>query len=50
MDLTLRLVPGPLVSFGKIDVVGLTAVEPGFVERRLPWRPGDLITTKRLTE
>ena len=50
MDLTLRLVPGPLVSFGKIDVVGLKAVEPGFVERRLPWRPGDLITTKRLTE
>ena len=50
MDLTLRLVPGPLVTFGKIDVVGLKAVEPGFVERRLPWRPGDLITTKRLTE
>jgi translocation and assembly module TamA len=50
MDLTLRLVPGPLVTFGKIDVVGLKAVEPGFVERRLPWRPGDLITTTRLTE
>ena len=50
MDLTLRLVPGPLVTFGKIDVVGLKAVEPGFVERRLPWRPGDLITTERLTE
>ena len=50
MDLTLRLVPGPLVTFGKIDVVGLKAVEPGFVERRLPWRPGDLITSERLTE
>jgi translocation and assembly module TamA len=50
MDLTLRLVAGPLVRFGAIEVVGLTAVERDFVERRLPWRQGDLITSERLAE
>jgi translocation and assembly module TamA len=50
MDLTLQLVAGPLVRFGETEVVGLTAVERGFVEQRLPWRPGDLITSERLTE
>jgi translocation and assembly module TamA len=50
MDLTLRLVAGPLVRFGAIDVVGLTEVDRGFVERRLPWRPGELITSERLAE
>ena len=50
MDLTLHLVAGSLVRFGAINVVGLTEVEPGFVERRLPWRQGDLITSGSLAE
>jgi translocation and assembly module TamA len=49
MDLTLQLLAGPLVRFGKIDVVGLTEVDRDFVQRRLPWRQGDLITSERLT-
>jgi translocation and assembly module TamA len=49
MDLTLQLVAGPLVRFGAIDVVGLTEVDRDFVQRRLPWRQGDLITSERLT-
>ena len=48
MDLTLHLVAGSLVRFGAINVVGLTRGRPGFVERRLPWRQGELITVGEL--
>jgi translocation and assembly module TamA len=48
MDLTLRLNVGPLVRFGEIEVTGLQQVQRDFVERRLPWQPGELITAERL--
>ncbi len=48
MDLTLRLNAGPPVHFGAIEVSGLDQVQRNFVERRLPWRPGELITAERL--
>jgi translocation and assembly module TamA len=48
MDLTLALQPGPLVRFGEIDVEGLTSVEEAAVRRRLPWQPGEPITTDAL--
>jgi translocation and assembly module TamA len=50
MDLTLRLDAGPLVRFGSIRVVGVDEVEEDFVEKRLPWQPGELITSERLAE
>ena len=50
MDLTLRLDTGPLVRFGTINVTGLSEVERDFVEKRLPWQPGELITSERLAE
>ena len=50
IDLTLRLNTGPLVRFGEIKVAGLEEVQPDFVLRRLPWRPGELITSGRLAE
>lgn len=50
MDLTLRLEAGPLVRFGEIEVAGLEEVEREVVERRLPWRQGELITSERLAE
>jgi translocation and assembly module TamA len=50
MDLTLRVNAGPLVRFGEIEVTGLDKVGRDFVERRLPWRPGELITSERLAE
>ena len=50
MDLTLELNAGPLVRFGSITVTGVDQVERAFVERRLPWRPGELITSERLAE
>jgi translocation and assembly module TamA len=48
MDLTLRLNVGPLVRFGEIELTGLQQVQRDFVERRLPWQPGELITAERL--
>ena len=50
MNLTLRLEAGPLVRFGEIEISGLDDVAPEFVERRLPWPPGELITSERLAE
>ena len=50
MDLTLALRPGPLVRFGDIRVEGLDSVEEDAVRRRLPWRPGDVITAEQLAE
>ncbi|MGH6899132.1 MAG: autotransporter assembly complex protein TamA [Geminicoccaceae bacterium] len=50
MDLTLRLDAGPPVRFGTIAVTGVNEVERDFVEKRLPWRAGELITSERLAE
>jgi translocation and assembly module TamA len=50
MDLTLRLDAGAPVRFGSISVTGVGEVERDFVEKRLPWRPGQLITSERLAE
>lgn len=50
MDLTLKLAAGEPVRFGPITVAGLDQVEQGFVEERLPWQPGQLITSERLAE
>jgi translocation and assembly module TamA len=48
MDLTVALRPGPRVRFGDIRVEGLETVEEDAVRRRLPWRPGEVITAERL--
>jgi translocation and assembly module TamA len=50
MDLTLRLDAGPPVRFGSITVAGADEVERDFVQKRLPWRPGELITSEQLAE
>jgi translocation and assembly module TamA len=50
MDLTLGLDAGVPVRFGSISVTGVDEVERNFVEKRLPWRPGELITSERLAE
>jgi translocation and assembly module TamA len=50
MDLTLRLNAGPPVRFGATEVSGLEQVQRDFVERRLPWQPGELVTSERLEE
>ena len=51
MDLTLALQPGPLVRFGEIrDRRAWTSVEEDAVRRRLPWQPGEVITTDALAD
>jgi translocation and assembly module TamA len=50
MGLGLRLEAGPQVRFGAIRVAGVGEVEEDFVEKRLPWRAGELITSERLAE
>ncbi len=50
LDLTLVLRPGPVVRFGEVDITGLTSVQKDAVRRRLPWQPGEVMTTKRLDE
>ncbi len=50
MDLTLRLVPGNRAFFGDIEVVGNVDVEPRFITRRVPWKPGEKITPLRLEQ
>ena len=38
----------PLVRFGEISIEGLSSVEEAAVRRRLPWQPGEVITTDAL--
>jgi translocation and assembly module TamA len=42
MAVTYRLTPGPEARFGAATIIGLKTLEPGYVERRLRWRKGDL--------
>jgi translocation and assembly module TamA len=48
MDLTVMLEPGPQVRFGEIHIEGLSSVKEDAVRRRLPWQPGEVITSERL--
>jgi translocation and assembly module TamA len=50
MDLTLVLRPGPVVRFGEIRIEGLKTVEEDAVRRRLPWKPGEEITSQRVED
>jgi translocation and assembly module TamA len=42
MAVTYRLAPGSEARFGAVTITGLQTLEPGYVERRLRWRPGDI--------
>jgi translocation and assembly module TamA len=48
MDLTLRLDLGPLTRFGATKITGLRQVDEEFVERRIRWQEGEVITPERL--
>jgi len=50
MDITLRLDPGPKVTFGVTHITGNVEVETRFIRRLLAWRQGDLVTPERLEE
>lgn len=41
VDVTFRVRPGKVMSFGEVSIAGLTRTAPAFLERRIPWEPGD---------
>jgi translocation and assembly module TamA len=42
MTVTYTVDPGPRVRFGPYTINGLDQLEPGYVQRRIEWRPGDV--------
>jgi translocation and assembly module TamA len=50
MDVTFRLAPGPKLYFGETAVDGNADVEARYVTARLYWKPGDLVTPKKIEE
>jgi translocation and assembly module TamA len=50
MDLTLSVNPGPVTRFGPATIAGLQTIDQDFIENRLDWRQGELITPARLEE
>jgi translocation and assembly module TamA len=41
MSVTYTVDPGPTVSFGTTEIEGLKNLDPGFVQNRVTWRPGE---------
>jgi translocation and assembly module TamA len=50
MDLTLRVSPGPVTRFGPATIAGLKTIDQDFIENRLDWHEGELITPARLEQ
>ncbi|CAH1653567.1 Autotransporter secretion outer membrane protein TamA [Hyphomicrobiales bacterium] len=50
MDVTLRVEPGPLVRFGDVKISGTERLNPGFIRRRVTFRPGDVFSTAALDD
>lgn len=50
MDVTLRVEPGALVRFGDVTIAGTDRLNPGFIRRRVTFRPGDLFSTAALDD
>ena len=50
MDVTYTLDPGPVMHFGPVAVEGLDRLDPGYVERRLRWQPGQLYDATQVDE
>jgi translocation and assembly module TamA len=50
MAVTYRLDPGPRMRFGPAAIDGLTWLDPGYVERRVKWRPGAVYDNEKVAE
>ena len=48
MDLSLSVNPGPVTRFGPATIAGLQTIDQDFIENRLDWHEGELITPERL--
>lgn len=50
MAVSYRLAPGPAMRFGRLAIDGLERLDPGYVERRLRWRPGEFFDLRKVEE
>jgi translocation and assembly module TamA len=50
MAITYALDPGPRMRFGRATVAGLVRLDPGYVERRVQWRPGESYDNRKVDE
>lgn len=50
MAITYRLDPGPRMRFGGAAIGGLERLDPGYVERRIQWRPGEQYDNRKVDE
>ncbi len=48
MHVTFTLVPGPVASFGKTEISGLTSVNRDFIEKRLTWKEGERYDSRKV--
>jgi translocation and assembly module TamA len=50
MAIAYALDPGPRMQFGSTTIGGFERLDPGFVERRIQWRPGDAFDNSKVEE
>ncbi len=50
MTVTYKFDPGPVMRFGQVAVAGLKALDPGYVDRRLRWRQGEVYDAGKVEE
>src|SRR5215207_1037002 len=50
MAITYALEPGPSTRFGGAAIGGLARLDPGYIERRIQWRPGDGYDNRKVEE
>jgi translocation and assembly module TamA len=50
MDVTLRLEPGPVARFGEVTFEGVPGIDQGFLQRRLPFKPGEVYDPEKLAK
>jgi translocation and assembly module TamA len=50
MTVTYTVEPGPRVRFGPHTITGLERLEPGYVERRVKWRAGDVYDARLVAQ
>ncbi|MGH7030157.1 MAG: autotransporter assembly complex protein TamA, partial [Stellaceae bacterium] len=50
MSVTYTIAPGPRTRFGAVAIEGLKRLDPGYVERRLRWRRGEMYDAAKVEE
>lgn len=50
VDIAFAIEPGPPATMGEVTIVGLEQVDPAFVQGRVPYRPGEPYTPRRVEE